>query len=486
VDFGEAFVADSAMLIEHSQRLHRIIDEMEYGGLYAKGRQADFTIAEKERLYDLWSAYIDDMHVLEQISRRYASFGHMDKRVERHRAFSLAFAALMARQYGGYRLISLTIGNDFYEKKLDDANEERGIPSGLYARLKWNTIHVEKVTLLSTGRYYLERVKGNLQKTGLAGDPTVRMLHEQIEEHYSYVKSSLRNEGAGYFGKNGLDILADGLASTWFPVQMGVASFMGDVRFREKGKYLITIEQIHRMEPELEPGDIVVERRNWYLSNVGLPGFWPHAELYVGDAKKLSAYFDDPEVYGHFRTLGPYEGLVDYLEKQYPDKMSMYLSPAPDGNPRRIIEAIGEGVSMSSLESATHADYIGVMRPRLRKLDKALAIVQAFRYVGRDYDFDFDFLTDSTIVCSELVYKAYMPDKGKRGLGLNLEKILGRKVLPPNNIVRKFAAEYSDPERELDFVYFLEGSESDSKAYIRGIPEFLVSHERPKWDIAQR
>jgi len=486
VSFGEAFAADSSMLMEHTQRLSRIIDEMESGGLYVKGRQVDFNIAEKERFYDLWSAYIDNMHVLEQISRRYADFGKLDKRADRHRAFSLAFAALMARQYGGYRLVTLTIGNDLYEKKLDDANEERGIPYGLYALLKWNTIHVEKVTLLSTGRYYLKRVKRDLQKTGLAGDPTVRLLHEGIEEHYRYVKSSLKSEGAGFFGSNGLDILADGLGSAWFPVQKGVASFMGDVRFREKGKYLITIEQIHRMEQELEPGDIIVERRNWYLSNVGLPGFWPHAELYVGDLQKLAAYFDEQEVNEHFRNLGPYKGFVDYLEKEYPKKTSMYGTPAPDGNPRRVIEAIGEGVSMSSLESATQADYIGVMRPRLRKIDKALAIEQAFRYVGRDYDFDFDFLTDSTIVCSELIYKAYMPDKDKLGLGFRLDSILARKVLPPNSIVRKFADEYNDPDRELDFVYFLEGNESDGKAYVRGLPELMVSHARPKWDIAQR
>jgi len=485
-EFGEAFAADSAMLLEHSRRLSRIMDEMESGGLYANGRQADFSIAEKEWLYDLWSVYIDNMYVLEQISRRYADFGRLEARADRHRAFSLAFAALLARQYGGYRLVSLTIGNELYEKKLDDANEERGLPSGLYARLKWNTIHVEKVTLVSAGRYYIKRVKRDMRKTGLASDPTVRSLHEQADEHYGYVKKSLKHKGAGYYGKNGLDILADGLGSAWFPVQKGVASFMGDVRFREKGKYLITIEQIRRMEPELIPGDIIVERRNWYLSNVGLPGFWPHAELYVGDMQKLSAYFDDPEVNGHFRRLGPFEGFVDYLEKKYPEKASMYASPARDGNPRRIIEAIGEGVSMSSLESATHADYIGVMRPRLRKLDKALAIAQAFRYVGREYDFDFDFLTDSTLVCSELIYKAYMPDEGKRGLGLRLEEILGRRVLPPNSIVGKFAAEYDSPERELDFVYFLEGSESDGRAYVRGLKEFIVSHERSKWDIAQR
>lgn len=483
--FGDAFSSDSAMLLEHSRRLDRILEEMEAGGLYAEGRQADLTLEEREWFYDLWAVYLDNMYVLEQISRRYSEFKSVEERADRHRAFSLAYAALMARQYGGYRLVSLTIGNDLYEKKLDDANEERGIPSGVYARLKWHTIHVEKLALLSAGRYYFKRVKNDLDRTGLAGDHTVQMLHEQAEAHFEYVKKRLRHQGAEYFGRNGLDILSDGLSAAWFPVQKGVASFMGDVRFREKGKYLISLEQIRRMEEELQPGDIIVERRNWYLSNVGLPGFWPHAELYVGDRVKLSAYFDDPEVKAYFRALGPFEDFMDYLEKRYPDKSLMHASHAQDGNPRRVIEAIGEGVTMSSLEEAAHADYIGVLRPRLGKLDKALAIEQAFRYVGRAYDFDFDFLTDSTLVCSELVYKAYMPGNEKRGIGFELEEVLGRKVLSPNSIVRKFASEYGSPEQELEFIYFLEGSEGDGKAYLRGPDAFLASHERSKWDVSQ-
>jgi hypothetical protein len=32
----------------------------------------------------------------------------------------------------------------------------------------------------------------------------------------------------------------------------------------------------------MSPGCILLVRRQWYLSNIGIPGFWPHAVLYVG------------------------------------------------------------------------------------------------------------------------------------------------------------------------------------------------------------
>jgi len=126
------------------------------------------------------------------------------------------------------------------------------------------------------------------------------------------------------------------------------------------------------------------------------------------------------------------------------------------------------------------------MRPRLSRLDIAKAIDEAFYYLGRPYDFNFDFLTDSTIVCSELIYKVYMRGQHKNGLNMKLTDIAGRKVVPPNNIVKKFDREFGTPDQELDFVYFLDGSEKNKKADVKGLAEFRNSHKRPKWDVAQK
>lgn len=485
-DFGDEFFRDSILLEQYSGWIEFLVGQMRARGLYDRNRTKDFSMDERERFYDLWASYIDCMRVLEDINERYKVQGLTGSGQRRARAFTLSYSSFVARLYGGYALVSMTLGNDLYEKKLDDANESLGIPGGIYSLIKWNTIHVEDVSALYAGRAYMKVMQEQLQKEGLLKDPMIAGMLRRMEAQYAYIKDHLDERGVEYFALNGFDIVRDGFGKAWFPLQKGVAGFMGDTRFRQKGRYLITPEQVRRMEEVLEPGDIIVERRNWYLSNVGLPGFWPHAELYLGDTAKLGAYFDDAEVTAYFRARGPYEGYVDYLERQYPDKMAQYAKAAHDGNRRRVIEAVAEGVSMHSLEEGTLADYIGVMRPRLSKLDKALAIEQAFMYVGRPYDYDFDFLTDSTLVCSELVYKAYLPGHGKRGLSFALTEMAGRKVLSPNNIVKKFNDEYDSPGRELEFVYFLDGSEQDGRAYSHGRDEFMASQARPKWDAAQR
>jgi hypothetical protein len=122
----------------------------------------------------------------------------------------------------------------------------------------------------------------------------------------------------------------------------------------------------------------------------------------------------------------------------------------------------------------------------LSKLDIAKAVDEAFRFLGRPYDFNFDFLTDSAIVCSELIYKIYKSGHDKKGLALSLREIAGRKAMPANDIVDKFDREYDSPNRELEFVYFLDGIEKDKKAVSNGLSALRSSHRRMKWDIVQK
>ena len=229
----------------------------------------------------------------------------------------------------------------------------------------------------------------------------------------------------------------------------------------------------------LEPGDILLVRREGYLSNIGIPGFWPHAVLYVGTPEERRRAFADPEVAAWVQARGQPDGDFEaLLARTHPAAHARAV--APDGDaPRRALEAISEGVVFTTLEHAAGADHVAALRPRLPAVEKAAALLRAFGYAGRPYDFNFDFRTDAALVCSELVYKAYEPGPGRQGLRLPLVEVLGRPVLPPNEIARLFDAELGTPAAQLELVRFLDGWRAGRGGGRRrgGVPPELAATE---------
>lgn len=102
------------------------------------------------------------------------------------------------------------------------------------------------------------------------------------------------------------------------------------------------------------------------------------------------------------------------------------------------------------------------------------------------FDFNFDFATDDQVVCSELVIKAYEP-KTPDGPGLRIPfiTVAGRRAVPPTEFVRTFGAELDKADRQLDFVYFLDGREKGESALVSDAASLAKTATRPKWDIVQ-
>lgn len=484
--FSKQVKQDMNLLKSYDENMQKTIQVMEESRLLQKNRTKDFDISEKENLYLLWGNCLDYIVAFDSIIEHYRTFYLITNRANREDAFLVAYTALLSRYANSLKIIRQTIDNDLYEKILDDTNTQYGIPSGMYARLKWNTIHLQDLTGVLAGYQYFQHLKASYKKRGLTAAGETAWIFDSIQLNYEFIIREMKQSGTQYFTKNGLDILKETTFKAWFPLQMNVSEWMGDTKVNRIKSTLITPAQLNTMEKQLQPGDIIVERRNWYLSNVGLPGFWPHAELFIGTYDSMKTFFSDTAVINYYKKQGNYEDFMDYLSKKYPAQMKQFRHAAPDGHPHQIIEAVSEGVKFSSLEEGALADYIGVMRPKLSKLDIAQAVDEAFRFLGRPYDFNFDFITDSSIVCSELIYKVFKPGRGKKGLTLSLREIAGRKAMPANDIVEKFDREFDSPGRELDFVYFLDGSEKDKKAFTKSTADLRSSHLRLKWDIVQK
>ena len=233
-----------------------------------------------------------------------------------------------------------------------------------------------------------------------------------------------------------------------------VATFVGDTRIVRRQPFIpVPLVQQTLKKHKLQPGDIILQRRNWYLSNAFLPGFWPHTALYVGTEEQLE------ELEEKLDSKGFVSDLKKLPERKPGAAWNAYMEKE-DGQDRVILEAISDGVLFASAEHSLHADYVAVLRPRLLSAsEKADAIRRAFELYGRPYDFNFDFNTSSKLVCSELVYHAY-----EGMLDFQMEEVLGKKVITPLGIMRKFSNEYENNNAQLEFVFFLDKKADETKA----------------------
>ncbi|HKS16290.1 MAG TPA: YiiX/YebB-like N1pC/P60 family cysteine hydrolase [Planctomycetota bacterium] len=368
-----------------------------------------------------WESVLDLLVAVDRVKQFHEHFAAVSptRDARRHgRSFVLAFGAFTIQLVTGLKLVRLTETGPAARRLLDEQVPEHGIPPRRFDLLRWNVLHVAAASKLAAGEAYLDTIG------------RTRALDLRIAE----ARALLRFRD---IAKNGLAILRLKAFDAWFPLQKGVAHWMGETKFRRRPGPLIGKSDVRDLEKDLRPGDILLERRNWNLSNVGLPGFWPHAALYIGGR-------------------------------------------------REVVEALGTGVGYNSLEKSAGADYVAVLRPRLPAAEIDTAIRRAIGYVGRPYDFDFDFLTDAALVCSELVYKCYQPGRQGRGVPFRLSLAAGRQVLPPNDMAAQFDAWRNESDPPLEFVAFLDGREKKGDCVRRDEAAFRASHRRPKWDFLQK
>ncbi|TET35868.1 MAG: protein tyrosine phosphatase [Planctomycetota bacterium] len=442
----------------------------------AKDQERETPLTRQQRL-EIWGIWQQFLDYILSLDASMSSLNPAYKKSEGKRRkdlFRIGFAAFLAQYRYAMDFIFITERDDDFHVILNEPVTELGMKEGTYKQLKFrflNVIRGARFARLAAVYSFFGKGKDEDLKKAIADDKGA-------------IWKAGRLEGPIKTLQNGGQIAKDASFAAWFPVQKGVGTWMGDTKVWRLKKSLITKEQISEIKKKLEPGDIILVRHEWYLSNIGLPGFWPHAALYVGTPEQREKYFDEQAVNEWLSRQGTASGSIeDYLKKSYPKAYGISSGKDKAGHEHRIIEALSEGVSFTSLEHCLDADCMVILRPNLPKVSKAHAIVQAFHFSGRPYDFNFDFLTDSTMVCTELVYKSYTGTDEIKGLKIPLVEILGRKTLPANEIVKLFDKEYGTDKQQFEFIYFLDGNEDSGKAFERDVKTLRESFKRSKWHI---
>ncbi|MDF2608517.1 MAG: hypothetical protein K0R15_2561 [Clostridiales bacterium] len=247
-----------------------------------------------------------------------------------------------------------------------------------------------------------------------------------------------------------------------FPVQKYIMVSLTGLEFTKRKTKFIKEDELMEIGNQLEPGDILLKRNDWQATNLGISGFWTHTGLYIGNLQILDEYFSE------VKSL---EG-IKFSDKLKELNIKNYIS-LQNKTCLLVIEAIEEGVTVKPLNNIAKVDYFSAMRPRISKEDKLNAILKAFSFVGLPYDYYLDLESNDAFICTSLIYKSY-----ENSISFEVERKLGKKIVLPNSVVKKFARERELQKRELDFILFYDLDLKTRKAYKSTELEFAKSYKR--------
>ncbi|MGH7266418.1 MAG: YiiX/YebB-like N1pC/P60 family cysteine hydrolase, partial [Candidatus Rokuibacteriota bacterium] len=174
----------------------------------------------------------------------------------------------------------------------------------------------------------------------------------------------------------------------------------------------------------LQPGDVLLEKTPFRLTDAFIPGHFGHVAMYVGTEAELRALglLDHPFVAPHRRAIAA---------------------------GRTIVEALRDGTQVNTLERFLNVDDLAILRPkpdRVPAADVRQAVLLAFTHLGKRYDFAFDANTWDAIVCSELAFQSYVR------VPWSLGKVLGSYTISPDDVAAQAGA---DPSRPFDLATFV-------------------------------
>lgn len=339
---------------------------------------------EDERLRETYTRYLAIRVSLWQIvqelrpSSHQAQFKPNQATDEDWRNFGIAFCAAEIIVRTGEYLIGLARMRNLVWEKLDEANLTYALPRKSFTRLyrqltsafqmhgfyrACETFDRNRAEILKKSDPYIQAVLTELNlPTASRGTHLKRYRRFVRHSLKRRQNSALKNIVFAIFEMAGSDI-----ADLKIP-------FVKPARSLKR----VTPEVIDALRPLLRPGDVFVTRHDDAMSNVFLPGFWPHSALWLGES-----------------------GL-------------------------EILEAKKDGVLFRDLRETLKVDAFTVIRPKLSSDDIASALTKAKKHAGKLYDFVFDFRTSDRLVCTEVVYRAY---HGVGPINFNLIMEAGRHCL---------------------------------------------------------
>jgi len=325
---------------------------------------------------ELWSVIDDVLDVL-------------DEQAEHElRYFLVGYAAVCTLVRIDRVMLFEVADHSVIQRKLNEPFPELRIPRKQFTRVFSAFVDQTNVLSLLDAMRFAKKNRGKL--LALDSDAKVGFIAQQFDDLETSLNPSKREYFRGAWAYISHKWRRRGVVSVrniFAAVAEGVGRTASELY--EANNKKVTDDVRSSIAGFMQPGDVIITRHAIALTNLFMPGFWPHAALYVGPR-----------------------------EERDPDKC--------------VIEARKDGVLFRPLRDTLSVDYFVVIRPQLSKNTIQQAIDRAFTHEGKMYNFDFDFFNSDRLVCTELVYRSY---DGLDGLKFPLTDRAGRKTLSAEDLL---------------------------------------------------
>ncbi len=453
-----ALDADEPMLTGAIESLRKLeANAAQLQAEFLSDRRSYFNQADNDAIRQAMLSYLACRTTLLGLVWRYQRHEEISDERLRWRAFLVLVTSASAISDSSLKLVTRFAPYPDSVRKLNEADAAWGLPAGVFDLVRRNLLQSQAREFMEQALETYRAADSTFASLNLTKPPPFSGFHDIIRLHAESRKQLLallvENRITEPFKE--AERMTRDLA---YRGQAFVSTWLGSTRFRQPrdGQLMIRPPQLSEFRGKLKPGDILIERQNWFLSRALMPGYWAHAALYVGTTNDLVrlGLDRDPRVATQWRN---------------------YAARDAKGHEHLILEAVPEGVCITTLEHCIGvADSAAVLRPRVSESQVREAIGRAFSHLGKSYDFDFDFFSSDKLVCTELVYRCY-----DGSMQFPLVTVMGRKTLPPTELVRKFVTERGRTNSQLECVCFLDGDEQRGAASFKDEAVFVRTLERP-------
>lgn len=214
-----------------------------------------------------------------------------------------------------------------------------------------------------------------------------------------------------------LDKYENKVSRTVLPIQKSILLTTSYIKYYPEN-YKIDNSSLKKSYSLLEPGDVLLQRREWQLTNVGIPGFWTHSAIMLKEKNDLITYFS--EIIDEEALLKKFKAVNSLFFEDYFNS----------SKPLAVIESNRDGVILQSHKDSNQADYLSAFSPKKEKEDRLNMILEAVKHYKKPYDYNFDYIDNKSIACSELVYRSL------KAIDVNLPLVqtVGRVIVSPQQI----------------------------------------------------